>query len=172
MKQNKALITLIIFSCYAISIEPEFQIKKIDNIEKEQKINKIIELDLAFDNNLFKSDARSNAIETISINQEDSLLFKNLQEESLFTTAIASVPKNHFFVLYKNEKNEVTSLKILGDIFRYDLSHTREGEEGPAHRHNNFSKVDLVIPANGQIKSFHIYQKDIEIRKMSSYKVN
>ena len=43
MIQNKALITLIIFSCYAISIEPEFQIKKIDNIEKEQKINKIIE---------------------------------------------------------------------------------------------------------------------------------
>tara|TARA_B100000609_G_scaffold197341_1_gene194533 strand:- start:535 stop:1053 length:519 start_codon:yes stop_codon:yes gene_type:complete len=172
MKRNKVLIILTIFSCYAVSIEPEFQIKKIDNSEKEQKINKIIELDLTYDNNLFKAEARSNAIEAIPINQEDSLLFKNLQEESLFNTAIASVPKNHFFVLYKNEKNEVTSLKILGDIFRYDLSHTRVGEKGPAHRHNNFSKVDVIIPTNGQIKSLHIYQKDIEIRKMSSYQVN
>ena len=172
MNKYKILIALLMFSSYSSSMEADFRIKQTNDINHKLRSIESLELKITYHNNYFKADTDNNLIEAISINRDDSLIFKNPKEEALFQKIIVSVPKNHFFIIYKNDQNEVTSLKVLGDIFRYDLSHTRESDEGPAHRHSNSSIINLVLPTDNQIKSFDIYQSDKKIRRMSSHTIN
>ena len=166
---NPYLITYL-FICIPVFSIPLDNIT-LNSSDKDSLLSARLSLDLNYDHKTFDINAHSNnsRIESIKVNNNKSLIFKNPEEEFLFTNLIKSVPKGHLFIIFKNNKNEVTSLKILGDVFRYELSHTREGETGPAHRHSKNALVDIPIPNNNKISSFDLYKSNEKIDMISSF---
>tara|TARA_B100000795_G_scaffold155346_1_gene116502 strand:- start:52 stop:579 length:528 start_codon:yes stop_codon:yes gene_type:complete len=78
---------------------------------------------------------------------KDDLNYKSKAEELMFKNEISSIPKEMYFIIHLNSKNQVYSIQNLGNIFTISRSHTRENEDD-GHVHYRSSEAMIEINPN------------------------
>ena len=123
----------------------------------------------------FKIDLNTNNLEIISdkaikpkkiFSQKNDITFKNEYEMLRFQNEIDSIPINHQFIIHTDQENKVYKISVLGNIFAFDVSHTRMHEDNKIHSHNEsasfkISRSDIIsnnsiVLASKSFKSYSI----------------
>ena len=123
----------------------------------------------------FKIDLNTNNLEVTSdtaiksqkiFSQKNDITFKNEYEKLRFQKEIDSIPINHQFIIHTDQENKVYKISVLGNIFAFDVSHTRMHEDNKIHVHNEsasfkISRSDIIsnnsiVLASKSFKSYSI----------------
>ena len=100
----------------------------------------------------FKIDLNTNNLEIISdtvikpkkiFSQKNDITFKNEYEQLRFQKEIDSIPINHHFLIHTDQENKVYKISALGNIFAFDVSHTRLHEDNKTHVHNESASFKI-----------------------------
>ena len=169
MMIKKIAIVSLFSLLFSVSSESQ-DIKKIFDLgKKDPLVNTSFRLNISIHDNSYNIKSISGNVSVKKTNSLSELNYKNDEEKILFNTVIESIPNNHFFILLKDQGDNVTSIKNLGDIFRYDLSHTRLHESGPSHHHSSNATVEITISNDKSIKSFDLFKGNNTLEPISSY---
>ena len=169
MKIKKIAIVSIFSLLLSVSSESQDINKIFDLGKKDQFLNTSFKLNISMHDNSFNIKSISRNVSVKKTNSLSKLNYKNDEEKILFNTVIESIPNNHFFIILRDQDNNITSIKNLGDIFRYDLSHTRLHESGPSHHHSKNATVEITISNDKSIKSFDLFKGNDTLEHISSY---
>ncbi|MDA9331041.1 hypothetical protein N9Q75_01045 [Gammaproteobacteria bacterium] len=147
MKNVTKIFVLLSLSINSIALDDN-SIKIIDIFDGKKSIvnsSRNLNIKLLIGNKASLSSDNIKLAKTLSI--KDGLNYKSKAEELMFQNEISSIPKEMYFIIHLNSKNQVYSIQNLGDIFTISRSHTRENEND-GHVHHRTSEAIINISPN------------------------